>query len=819
MTDVPVRLLITAEGEAAESELRALGYEVRRVGEAAAGATAGAGPAVARIGEQSRIAAGQVGNLTAQFNDIGIMMAAGQNPLQLAIQQGTQISQVLGPLGAGGAVRALGSAFVGMLNPISLITIGSIAAGAAMVQWLTSAGDGAEDLDEALDELRATMDAYQKTADIARMSTEELEEKFGSASAGIRLTIDLLEQIARSEAQRKIDGINASLAELMSISGAGDRKLPVLDFFDIDFGLTFSKAAKEAKKDALELAAEFINQRDALGAAAGNLDAQIAAMRGLLDVTTRLADASDGRSVAEEAIIKDLAQTLLMMEEQRGKVEEIGAAQRAEMAARAQAQASRVASEQFLANAHEREAEAMAKIYRLYVESRVQSDAQKAAADALLDTFTRQNAIRAAEVRFGRDSAEAENARAEAARAALEEQLAGMEVAESLKEAIRQALEDQLKLAEVDIASGIGAAAAEARALKEALGISLESAVRLAALGPQGVIPRSGGGRGGDPRTQGGSFLDWQTRDATAFLANYKVPTAGGGSGGGSDRDSFASLSAEADKALADLTLAIAGINEKVAAGLKTTGEGQEAVRSAIASTADQIADLIPRLDQAAEKAGPGAKAKVAELRAELKGLAGDLNETARNLSKTFSDSLGRELNDFTTGTQKAGDAFADFGRTVLGEINRIIAQRFTQRFITPLIDSLFSFLPAGLGGAPSAPSLGGAPAGLAPPLSLGQASLTRPAALAPGAFRFGSGSVGPNLPNAAGTPTPVTINVNNGAPGVEARASARSDSGGVAVEIMIEQIEAGIAANVRRGVGPVSDVLGSTFGLGRVPR
>jgi chromosome segregation ATPase len=39
-------------------------------------------------------AAGSVGNLTSQFNDIGVMLAAGQNPLQLAIQQGTQIGQV-----------------------------------------------------------------------------------------------------------------------------------------------------------------------------------------------------------------------------------------------------------------------------------------------------------------------------------------------------------------------------------------------------------------------------------------------------------------------------------------------------------------------------------------------------------------------------------------------------------------------------------------------------------------------------------------------------------------------------------------------------
>lgn len=92
-----------------------------------------------------RSAAGANANLVSQFNDIGVMLAAGQNPLQLALQQGTQISQVLTQMGGGvGALRALGGAFVGMLNPISLATIGVIGFGAAAVQWLMPAKDEAK---------------------------------------------------------------------------------------------------------------------------------------------------------------------------------------------------------------------------------------------------------------------------------------------------------------------------------------------------------------------------------------------------------------------------------------------------------------------------------------------------------------------------------------------------------------------------------------------------------------------------------------------------------------------------------------------------
>jgi hypothetical protein len=98
--------------------------------------------------------------------------------------------------------------------------------------------------------------------------------------------------------------------------------------------------------------------------------------------------------------------------------------------------------------------------------------------------------------------------------------------------------------------------------------------------------------------------------------------------------------------------------------------------------------------------------AKVAEMRAALKGLAGDLDGVAGSLSKTFADSLGRGLSDFVAGTKSAGDAFADFAGTVLREINKVIAQRFTNAFITPLIDGLISFLPFADGGVPGAPGL-----------------------------------------------------------------------------------------------------------------
>jgi len=122
------------------------------------------------------IAAGQVGNLAAQFNDIGVMLAAGQNPLQLAIQQGTQITQVIGPMGAAGAFKALGGAIKSMISPVSLLTLGAIAAGAAMFQWLTRSRDDADDLGDALENAQARIEDLQREQEMRAAGIESEEE-------------------------------------------------------------------------------------------------------------------------------------------------------------------------------------------------------------------------------------------------------------------------------------------------------------------------------------------------------------------------------------------------------------------------------------------------------------------------------------------------------------------------------------------------------------------------------------------------------------------------------------------------------------------
>lgn len=151
------------------------------------------------MGDSAKLSAGAVGNLTAQFNDIGMMMAAGQNPLMLAIQQGTQISQVIGPMGAAGAVRALGSAFLALLSPVNLVTLGVIAGSAALVNWISSTSGAADEvasLEEAMDALSGSVDRYVAAIDAAGASSDELRQKYGAMAEAAKVA---LENIAAAE--------------------------------------------------------------------------------------------------------------------------------------------------------------------------------------------------------------------------------------------------------------------------------------------------------------------------------------------------------------------------------------------------------------------------------------------------------------------------------------------------------------------------------------------------------------------------------------------------------------------------------------------
>ncbi|WP_144223605.1 phage tail length tape measure family protein [Mesorhizobium amorphae] len=107
-------------------------------------------PGIDRAAKSVATMKGNTANLAAQLNDIGVQLAGGQSPFLIAIQQGTQINQALGPAGARGAVTALGGAFMSLLNPVGLATLAIIAGGGYAAQYFLEIISGGEKSAETL---------------------------------------------------------------------------------------------------------------------------------------------------------------------------------------------------------------------------------------------------------------------------------------------------------------------------------------------------------------------------------------------------------------------------------------------------------------------------------------------------------------------------------------------------------------------------------------------------------------------------------------------------------------------------------------------
>ncbi|MFN4191812.1 MAG: phage tail length tape measure family protein [Tabrizicola sp.] len=226
MTQLTLSMLLRAEGApAAKAAIQDVAGATDRLSAGTArGAAADRQAATAKmtVAQASRTlasansaAAGATGNLVANFNDLFMMIGAGQNPLTTAIQQGTQITQVIGPMGAAGAARALGGAFVAMLNPINLVTLGAIAAGSAMLQWLTGADEEARSLEQQIEAVTA---ALKRWRDQTGKSFADLRDTFGTITPEIMAMQREITQLRIAEIMTEAD---AAVRQLSDTLGAG----------------------------------------------------------------------------------------------------------------------------------------------------------------------------------------------------------------------------------------------------------------------------------------------------------------------------------------------------------------------------------------------------------------------------------------------------------------------------------------------------------------------------------------------------------------------------------------------------------------------
>lgn len=542
-------LLLKMDAQQAKAELRALQGELGKSGAQsqvlATGAKA-AGGAVDGLGDKAAGAAGQIdalarskikaaqaaaameksnrsaqaslGNLVANFNDIGVMLAAGQNPLQLAIQQGTQITQVIGPMGAAGAARALGGAFLTMLSPINLVTLGVIGFGAAAIQWLSGSSEEVVTLEKRITDLQSAIDALDKANKRASMSATEMRKEFGAATPEMRQALIDLANIAKVDAFEKLRASAGAMRE---------------EVLGRSFWSANDRSTDSVAQDFLGLSNFYQQNRDAAAVFASNLNI----LRNTADESLRLRAALDLKAQMEATLGGYDRMNGAQRQLYNGLTELVF--QMGLLGVKADAAASGL------------DKDLIARLGRAVARGEKDQGADRAAQEELV-LLQQQAAIRAVDARYGRDSANAALARLEAERQVHAALVEASDASDAMKQELIAAWDAANGLARARIAAAIEAALSPASRLsgylKAAAGWfgQIQSDAAIAAFNrdsQDGSMVY--GGRGGDPR----DFLPGGKKSYSGrfvyrgpALDEFNRPKLNGGGGAKAEGDAVAEL-------------------------------------------------------------------------------------------------------------------------------------------------------------------------------------------------------------------------------------------------------------------------------------
>jgi len=495
-------------------------------------------PGLRQLGQSAQAANSHLANLGFQANDIFMMMAAGQNPMMLAIQQGTQVSQVFGMMRKEGQALgpAIRSALMGMVSPMSLVTMGAIALGAFAVQSLMSMGSEAKSAEDAVTDMTGSVREFGSQS---KRTAADIVSDFGAinpvlvemqrnltALAQTRSLLDLRQTFQSLRGELSGDYFNTGSQEIADLLGVDayrrDRPSKVASAPVAAFQREL-KALQTAEGPSSQL--EVVRRLEQqLVAAAGGIDqmnaaqltyydsliatesaierivaAQAQAQRQAIDLAratgtenTRMGgptvvdvakpsdpgkgfqDARDLLAAGREEV--ELARLKLAYGEQSAEVRAEEARQ-ANAAVEAKIRELGIGRDSLQAQqmrGQEAIRQALAEAARIA--------AARTAADQMLAQHQQEARIVELTARWGADSLEVAYARAAAERQVYEAQLAAQGISGEMAADLLDAWDAARGVASVNMAAGIGAAAAEAQLLASMLGVSLNQAVALMGL-------------------------------------------------------------------------------------------------------------------------------------------------------------------------------------------------------------------------------------------------------------------------------------------------------------------------------------------------
>ena len=236
---------------------------------------------------------GSAGGIAAQFNDIGVSAAGGMNPLLIALQQGTQLTQGFAGQSSRQVLSGLGAAFASVVSPVSLVTIGLVAGAAALIQWAAGAlgaGDSTEEFDKSLQRANDHLERMRELSQSLSVDgLDELRQKYGEVTEEVLRMVAAQERAEERAARREL---GENIGGLQSQFGQTNMQFLA--------GLT--DGAGEAERTFNELMANLQSQLLLTDAQASKLATSMTAVFSAQNDTDRAAALADVRSQLEAIV-------------------------------------------------------------------------------------------------------------------------------------------------------------------------------------------------------------------------------------------------------------------------------------------------------------------------------------------------------------------------------------------------------------------------------------------------------------------------------------------------------------------------------------
>lgn len=210
---------------------------------------------VTRSGAGGNANAFNTSNLAAQGFDIAA--TAGFMPwYTVALQQGPQVAQVFNDIRNSGAKigPAVAGAFMQLVNPISLVTIGAIGATAAAVQYfsgvVSGSGESAEKLKEQAQLITAVAERWGDTIPMLRDYADELNR--AKDAADLKEGVTLINEKALTNVRNDLEAARVTITDVVSQLRAAGEEDEIIKRLQAAFQ-QFAKAANEGKLETADV--------------------------------------------------------------------------------------------------------------------------------------------------------------------------------------------------------------------------------------------------------------------------------------------------------------------------------------------------------------------------------------------------------------------------------------------------------------------------------------------------------------------------------------------------------------------------------------